>query len=106
MFVFVIKKYLDEKNIKIEELSRVTNMSREYISKLINNEVHDISLSILYQISKLLKIEMNKLYYSIDEYEEVRKELDKKVAIFGLNDPKVKELSNILDSMQNLMNNY
>jgi len=102
MFVFNIKKYMLEKNVSVEEIIKATRMSKQTIQDIIDNKTHDVSLSIIYKISKILNVKMEKLYHNIDEYEELREKLNKVVDVFGVNDRRAKELSEILDYMHNL----
>jgi len=103
MFAFIIEKYMLKKNISVEELARLTNIDKEYILKIVKNKVHDVNLSTIYKISKALNVEMEELYYSIDDYERLKEELNKKVLVFGVGDRKVKEISYILDLLQNVI---
>lgn len=102
MFAFIIEKYMLKKNISVEELSELINIDREYILKIVKNRVHDVNLSTIYKISKALNVEMEKLYYSMDDYERIREELNKIVGTFGVGDKRVKEISYILDILQNI----
>ncbi len=102
MFAFVIEKYMLKKNISVEELSELINIDREYILKIVKNRVHDVNLSTIYKISKALNVEMEKLYYSMDDYERIREELNKIVGTFGVGDKRVKEISYILDILHNV----
>lgn len=103
MFAFIIEKYMLKKNISVEELARLTNIDKEYILKIVKNKVHDVNLSTIYKISKALNVEMEKLYYSMDDYERLREELNKIVGTFGVGDKRVKEISYILDILQNVI---
>lgn len=102
MFVFIIEKYMKERNISVNELAKLTNIREEDILKIVKNEVHDADLSTIYKISRVLSVEIEKLYYSIDDYERLKEELNKKVLVFGVGDKKVKEISYILDLLQNI----
>jgi len=103
MFAFIIEKYMLKKNISVEELSELTKIDKEYILKIVNNRVHDVNLSTIYKISKALNVEIEKLYYSVDDYERLREELNKIVGTFGIGDKRVKEISHILDLLQNVI---
>ena len=103
MFAFIIEKYMLKKNISVEELSELTNIDKEYIIKIVKNEINDTNLSTLQKIAKVLKVNVKDLFYSVDDYEDLRGEMEKVIKQVGIKDPRVPEFSHILDLLQNVI---
>lgn len=102
MFVLAIKKCMLEKKISIEEIVKLTNLDKEYIQKLVNNEINDINLNTLNKVAEALEVEVKDLFYFEYEYVKVREQLDLLVKQTDIKDEVVVELGNILNLLYNI----
>lgn len=102
MFAFIIEKYMLKKNISVEELSELTNMDKEYIIKLVNNEINNTDLNTLQKIAKVLNVNVKELFYCVDEYETLREKMHEIIKKIGIKDKRVNEISYILDLLHNV----
>lgn len=102
MFVFVIKNIRKNKNLSLYKLSQLTGISRTYLRDLENNKKFNPSISTLEKISSALDVNVKKLFYSTLDIEDLRKELHKRIDIYGLNSKEVLEISQIIDLLLNI----
>lgn len=102
MFVFVIKNIRKNKNLSLYKLSQMTGISRTYLRDLENNKKFNPSVSTLEKISSALDVNVKKLFYSTLDIEDLRKELHKRIDIYGLNSKEVLEISQIIDLLLNI----
>lgn len=60
-----IKKYRREKNISLEDLSKYSGISIDYLKMLENNTKEDLPISIdeLYRISIILDVKINDFFH-------------------------------------------
>lgn len=93
---------MEERNISVDEIVEYTKLDKEYILKIINNEVNNIDLNTLQKIAKVLKIDIRKLFYCVDEYEYLREKMEKIIKQLGLKDKRVYEIAYILDLLHNV----
>lgn len=105
MFVFVIKKIRQDKNISLYELSKRTDISRTYLRLIENNKKTNPSVRILEDIANALNVDVKDLFYSTIELEKLRKEMYCRIDKFGLNSEEVLEVSQIIDLLVNIKMN-
>lgn len=104
MLIFVIKKLRERKNLSIIDLCDKTNLSRSYLTKLENNKLDNCSVNVLEKISDALDVNIKDLFYSKSDIETLKKKLNKTVDKYGLDSKETLEISQIIDSLINIMN--
>lgn len=102
MFAFIIEKYMLEKNISIDKMVELTKLDKEYILKIINNEINNTDLNTLQKIAKVLNVNTKELFYCTDEYENLREKMYEIIEQIGIKDKRVNEISYILDLLHNV----
>ncbi len=103
MFVFIIKDLREERGITLKQLAEKTGLNKEYLKQLENNEIHDAPYSTLFKIASELGISVQNLYYTVEDYEKLRKEMHTHINKCGVNSKEAKRISCILDMLQNFM---
>jgi len=104
MFIFVIKKIRNQKKIKLKELCLKTKLSRSYLTKLENNHLNTCSLETLKKISDAIEVNIKDLFYTTDDIEDLKEELNEIVDEHGLDSEEVLEMSRLIDLLINIMN--
>lgn len=104
MLIFTIKNLRKRKNLTINELSNKTDLSTSFLSKLENNKLDNCSLNSLEKISIALETNIKDLFYSILDIDDLKKKLDESVDKYGLDSKETLEISQIIDSLINIMN--
>ena len=104
MFIFVIKKIRNQKKIKLKELCLKTKLSRSYLTKLENNHLNTCSLETLKKISDAIEVNIKDLFYTTADIDDLKEELNEIVDVYGLNSEEVTEISQLIDSLINIMN--
>jgi len=104
MFIFVIKKIRNQKKIKLKELCLKTKLSRSYLTKLENNHLNTCSLETLKKISDAIEVNIKDLFYTTDDIEDLKEELNEIVDEHGLDSEEALEMSQLIDSLINIMN--
>lgn len=102
MYIFVIKSLREKKNLTLYELSKKTGISRTYLRGLENNKKFNPTLLILYKIAKALQVNIKDLFYSLDEIEELKQELNHRVELYGTMSKEAMEVSQIIDLLINV----
>lgn len=102
MFVFRIKEIREKKNITLYRLSKLTGLSRSYLTDLESNRKTNPSLETAYKISIALDINIRDLFYSTLDVEKLRFEMHEKIDEFGLNSKEVAEISQLIDLLINI----
>lgn len=105
MFVFVIKKIREEKNITLYRLVKLTGLSYSYLSELENNKVFNPSLGTMYKIAHVLNVKIDDLVYGELDIDILKEEMYKRIDKYGINSDKVREISNIIDLLINIKMN-
>ena len=103
MFIFVIKKLRNFKNISLTDLSDKSSISTSYLSKLENNNSHNCSLETLKKISDALEVNIKDLFYTTSDIEDLKEELNEIVDEYGLSSPEALEQSQLIDQLINLL---
>ena len=104
MLIFVIKKLRQNKNISLNELCQLTNLSKSYLSELENNKLDNCSTQSLEQIANALNINIKDLFYTTFDIEDLKEELNEIVNKYGLSSEKALEQSQLIDLLINLQN--
>lgn len=102
MFVFVIKNIRERKNLTIYKLSKLTGINRAYLTQLENNKKFNPTMQILDKIANALDVNIKQLFYSLDEIEHLRKEMYRRIDIYGLGSKEVMEVSQVIDLLVNV----
>lgn len=102
MFVFVIKNVRERKNISLYKLAKLSKLSYSYLSELENNKIFNPSLQTMYKIANVLKVKIDKLFYTLNELENLKKEMYKRIDKYGINSKEVFEVSQIIDLLINV----
>lgn len=82
MQIFVIKKIRESKNITLYKLSKETGISRTYLRDLENNKKFNPTLLMLEKISSVLNVKLKDLFFSLDEIDNLKTEMYKKIDKF------------------------
>lgn len=101
-YVFTIKFLRKDRNISLRRLSKMSNVSRPYLSNLEANRRHSPSMDVLAKIADALSVDIKDLFYSELELEKLKKILNIRVAKYGLRSKKTLEISRIVDLLVNL----
>ena len=102
MQIFVIKMLRTSKNITLYKLSKETGLSRTYLRNLENNKTFNPTLRVLEKIANALNVNIKQLFYSLNEIEPLRKEMYRRINIYGLGSKEVMEVSQIIDLLINV----
>lgn len=62
--VFNIKSIREQKKISLYRLSKLTGISRQYLSNIEKNKVNNPTVSVLLSIADALQINVKKLFYT------------------------------------------
>ena len=101
-YVFTIKFLRKDRNISLRRLSKMSNVSRPYLSNLEANRRLNPSIDTLSKIADALGVDIKDLFYSELELEKLKKVLNKRVVKYGLRSRKVLEISRVVDLLVNL----
>lgn len=102
MIVFRIKQIREKKNITAYKLAKEVDISRSYLSELENNKKMNVSLKVLFDISKYLDVNIKDLFYTTLDIEVLRKEMHKCINKYGLDSKEVLEISQLIDLLLNI----
>lgn len=102
MFVFVIKNIRLKRNMTLYRLSKITKISRAYLTQLENNKKINPSLKTMYLIAKALNVKVDDLFYSNLDINDLKKEMYIRIDKFGLNSKEVLEISRLIDLLTNI----
>lgn len=102
MHIFVIKMLRINKNITLYKLSKDTNLSRTYLRNLENNKTFNPTLRVLEKIANALDVNIKQLFYSLDEIDNLKEEMYKRIDLYGINSKEVMEVSQIIDLLINV----
>ena len=102
MYVFNIKNIRKSKGISLNKLHNMTGVSRAYLFDLENNRRFNPTMFILEKIAEELEVDIKDLFYSLDELDELKKEMNRRINKFGLNSKEALEISQIIDLLINV----
>lgn len=102
MYVFRIKEIRESKHISQYMLAKKSKISRSYLIELENGNKDNPTLQVLSKIAKVLNVNIKELFYTIDDIEPLKKQLDLIVEKSGMLSDEAINLDNIIDSLLNL----
>lgn len=102
MQIFVIKMLRTSKNITLYKLSKDTNLSRTYLRNLENNKTFNPTLCTLEKIANALDVNIKQLFYSLDEIDNLKEEMYRRIDMYGLGSKEVMEISQVIDLLINV----
>lgn len=102
IYVFTIKFLRKDRHLSLRKLSKMSDISRPYLSNLEANRRYNPSLDTLGKIADALGVDIKDLFYSELELESLKKELDNRISKYGLRSKKVLEVSRVVDLLVNL----
>lgn len=97
MLVFVIKNIRERKNISLYRLSQMTDISRTYLRKLENNQRCNPTTHVLELIAEALNVSVKDLFYETIEINKLKKEMNRRIAKYGIDSNEVLEVSQVID---------
>lgn len=102
MIVFNIKNIRKNKKISLRKLSNMTGVSRAYLYDLENNRKFNPTMFILEKIAEELDVNIKDLFYSLNEINNLKKEMYRRIDKFGIESKEVLEISQIIDLLINV----
>lgn len=102
MIVFRIKQIREKKNITAYKLAKEVDISRSYLSELENNKRMNVSLKVLFDISKYLDVNIKDLFYTTLDIEVLRKKMHNCINKYGLDSKEALEISQLIDLLLNI----
>lgn len=102
MIVFNIKNIRKSKKISLRKLSDMTGISRAYLFDLENNRRFNPTIFILEKIAEELDVNIKDLFYSLDDIENLKEEMYRRIDEFGINSKEVMEVSQVIDLLINI----
>ena len=102
MIVFRIKQIREKKNITAYKLAKEVDISRSYLSELENNKKMNVSLKVLFDISKYLDVNIKDLFYTSFDISVLRKKMHSYIDKYGLDSKEVLEVSQLIDLLLNI----
>lgn len=102
MYVFNIKNIRKSKGISLNRLHEMTGVSRAYLFDLENNRKFNPTMFILQKIAEELEVNIKDLFYSLNEIENLKEEMYRRIDEFGLDSKEVMEVSQIIDLLVNI----
>lgn len=106
MYIFVIKDIRKKKKISLNELNRLTDISRAYLFDLENNRKLNPTLDILIKIANALDVNVKDLFYTRFDIESLRNKMHDSIDEHGLNAEETIEISQLLDLVLNIRDEY
>lgn len=102
MIVFNIKNIRKSKKISLRKLSDMTGISRAYLYDLENNRRFNPTIFILKKIAEELDVNIKDLFYSLDEIDNLKEEMYRRIDEFGIDAKEVLEVSQVIDLLINV----
>lgn len=102
MHVFVIKSIRKKRNLTLYELSKRTGISRTYLRNLENNKQFNPTLFILQKIAEELEVNIKELFYSLNDIDDLKEEMYRRIDEYGLDSKEVMEVSQVIDLLINI----
>lgn len=102
MIVFNIKNIRKSKKISLRKLSDMTGISRAYLYDLENNRRFNPTIFILEKIAEELDVNIKDLFYSLDEIDNLKEEMYRRIDEFGIDSKEVMEVSQVIDLLINV----
>lgn len=105
MIVFNIRNIRKSKKISLRKLSDMTGISRAYLYDLESNRRFNPTLFILQKIAEVLEVNIKDLFYSLNELDNLKEEMYRKIDKYGRNSKEVLEVSQVIDLLINIKMN-
>lgn len=105
MIVFNIRNIRKSKKISLRKLSDMTGISRAYLYDLESNRRFNPTLFILQKIAEVLEVDIKDLFYSLNELDNLKEEMYRKIDKYGRNSKEVLEVSQVIDLLINIKMN-
>ena len=102
MYIFNIKNIRKNKGISLRKLHEMTGISRAYLFDLENNRRFNPTLFILKKIAEELEVNIKDLFYSLDDIDNLKEEMYRRINTYGLDSKEVLEVSQIIDLLINV----
>lgn len=102
MIVFNIKNIRKSKKISLRKLSDMTGISRAYLFDLENNRRFNPTIFILEEIAEELDVNIKDLFYSLDDIENLKEEMYRRIDLYGIGSKEVLEVSQVIDLLINV----
>lgn len=102
MIVFNIKNIRKSKKISLKKLSNMTGISRGYLFDLENNRRFNPTMFILQKIAEVLEVNIKDLFYSLNDIDNLKEEMYRRIDVFGIGSDEVMEVSQIIDLLINI----
>lgn len=102
MIVFNIKNIRKSKKISLKKLSNMTGISRGYLFDLENNRRFNPTMFILEKIAEELEVNIKDLFYSLNDIDNLKEEMYRRIDVFGIGSEEVMEISQIIDLLINV----
>lgn len=102
MIVFNIRNIRKSKKISLRKLSDMTGISRAYLYDLESNRRFNPTLFILQKIAEVLEVDIKDLFYSLNELDNLKEEMYRRIDKYGINSKEVLEISQIIDLLVNV----
>lgn len=102
MHVFVIKSIRKRKKITLYQLSKITGISRTYLRNLENNKNFNPTFAVLTKIADALEVHMKDLFFFTEDIEDLKKEMYRRMDLYGRSSKEALEISHIIDLLVNL----
>lgn len=105
MIVFRIKQIREHKNISAYKLSKMTDISRSYLSEIENNKIMNVSLSALMKIAEALDVNIKDLFYTTFDIDSLKEKMYTSIHENGINATETLEISQLIDLLINIKMN-
>lgn len=105
MIVFNIRNIRKSKKISLRKLSDMTGISRAYLYDLESNRRFNPTLFILQKIAEVLEVDIKDLFYSLNELDNLKEEMYRRIDKYGINSKEVLEVSQVIDLLINIKMN-
>ena len=88
--------------MSLYRLSKITGISKAYLTELENNKKFNPTLKTMYSIANALNVKIDDLFYTLLDIEKLREEMHKKIDLYGLDSLEVLEISQTIDLLINV----
>lgn len=105
MIVFNIRNIRKSKKISLRKLSDMTGISRAYLYDLESNRKFNPTLFILQKIAEVLEVDIKNLFYSLNELDNLKEEMYRRIDKYGIDSKEVLEVSQVIDLLINIKMN-
>ncbi|MDD3303899.1 MAG: helix-turn-helix transcriptional regulator [Clostridia bacterium] len=104
MLMFVMKEKRMDARLSLNRLSKMTGLNEKFLFELENNYIESVSYVELELIARVLNVKVRELYYTMGDYEVLRRKLYISIDEKGINSVEVRKISILIDELFNNMN--